>query len=89
MLGHGGGAFPASGAEMRVNPATGNGIVILASGTQGLITELGDIWTYWETGKKSFDIRKVIQKRMTHAIVAVIVGLSAVVFWRNRKRIGI
>lgn len=89
VLGHGGGAFPASGAEMRVNPATGNGIVILASGTQGLITELGDIWTYWETGKKSFDIRKVIQKRMTHAIVAVIVGLSAVVFWRNRKRIGI
>lgn len=87
VLGHGGGAFPASGAEMRVNPATGNGIVILASGTQGLITEVADTWTYWETGKKSFDIRNVVRKRMLHAIAAIIIGVLAIVLWRNRRRV--
>lgn len=85
VLGHGGGAFPASGAEMRVNPATGNGIVILASGTQGLITEVADAWTYWETGKKIFDIRNVVHKRMIHAIVAIILGAIAIVLWKSRK----
>lgn len=86
IVGHGGGAFPASGTEMRVNPATGNGIVLLASGTQGLISNIADDWTYWETGKQSFDIRIVVQKRMIHAIVAIVVGVVAIVLWR-RKRI--
>lgn len=87
VCGHGGGAFPASGAELRVNPATGNGIVILASGTQGLITEVADAWTYWETGTKLFDIRNVVQKRMAHAIIAIVVGILAIVFWRRRSNI--
>ena len=86
LFGHGGGAFPASGAEMRVNPATGNGIVILASGTQGLISEVADVWVYWETGKKLFDIRNVVQKRLIHAIVAVIIGMIAILFWKNQKK---
>jgi hypothetical protein len=85
VLGHGGGAFPASGAEMRVNPATGNGIVILASGTQGLITEVADVWTYWETGKKIFDIRNAVQKRIIHIIVAIVIGVPAIIYWKSRK----
>ncbi len=89
VLGHGGGAFPASGAEMRVNTATGNGIVILASGTQGLVTEVADAWTYWETGKKSFDIRNVVQRRIIHATVAIMIGVLAIILWRIRKRVGV
>jgi CubicO group peptidase (beta-lactamase class C family) len=85
IIGHGGGAFPASGAEMRVNPATGNGIVILASGTQGLISEVADTWTYWETGKKSFDIRNVMRKRIIHAAVAMIIGIVVILQLRRRK----
>ena len=87
LLGHGGGAFPASGAEMRVNPATGNAIVILASGTQGLITEVANVWTYWETGKKLFDIRNVMHKRILPTIVAIIIGALAIVLLRNRKQV--
>lgn len=86
VIGHGGGAFPASGAEMRVNPATGNGIVILASGTQGLITEVADTWTYWETGKKSFDIRNVVRKRTIPATVAIAIGVLAIFLLRMKKR---
>lgn len=88
VLGHGGGAFPASGAEMRLNPATGNGIVILASGTQGLISEAADTWTYWETGKKTFDIRNLVHKRIIPVFLAIILGVLTIVFWRNRSQVG-
>lgn len=86
VLGHGGGALPASGAEMRVNPHTGNGIVIVASGTHGMITTIADVWTYWETGNKVFDVRNVVHKRIIHAIVAISIGILAIVLWRNRKQ---
>ncbi len=85
IVGHGGGAFPASGAEMRLSPATGNGIVILAAGTQGLISDLADVWTYWETGHKLFDIRNVIRKRSVHASILVIVGVVVILIWQNKR----
>jgi CubicO group peptidase (beta-lactamase class C family) len=85
IAGHGGGAFPASGAEMRFNPQTGNGIVILASGTQGLISEIADVWTYWETGRKLFDVRNVVRKRALHALVAIVLGIAAIILWRMRR----
>jgi CubicO group peptidase (beta-lactamase class C family) len=83
VIGHGGGAFPALGAEMRLNPATGNGIVIVASGTQNLISEIGDVWTYWETGHRTFDIRNVVRKRLVHALAAIFIGTLAIVFWKK------
>jgi CubicO group peptidase (beta-lactamase class C family) len=81
IVGHGGGSFPASGAEMRLNPATGNGIIIIGSGTQNLISELTEVWTYWETGKKEFDVRKVYQNRLWHIIIAIVVGAIAIIVW--------
>lgn len=86
VVGHGGGGFPASGAEMRVNPATGNGIVILATGTQGLISDIADVWTYWETGHKPFGFRNVVRRRGSHAIAVVVLGVVGIVLWRNGKR---
>lgn len=87
ILGHGGGAFPASGAEMRVNPVTGNGIVIVGSGTQGLISEIADVWIYWETGKKIFDIRNVARKHLTKALIIFIIGSIAILIWQSKMRL--
>ena len=81
ITGHGGGAFPASGAEMRVNPSTGNGIVMVASGSQNFISHIGDDWTYWETGRKVFDIRNVVRKYAVEATVLIVIGAMIIVFW--------
>ena len=85
IVGHGGGAFPASGAEMRLNPATGNGIVIVACGSKNLISEIGEVWTYWETGNRIFDIRNVLRKRWVHSLVIIFVGILVIVFWQGRR----
>lgn len=85
LLGHGGGGFPASGAEMRINPSTGNAIVIMGTGTQGLISDVADVWIYWETGRKQFDIRNVVHKRKIHALA--IIGLGTILILVYQKRL--
>ena len=45
---------PPINASARFNPATGNGIVILETGTPILATRLAGEWVFWETGKVDF-----------------------------------
>ncbi len=83
VVGHDGGAFPATGASVRVNPATGNGFVLMASGGRGATNQLSHDWVYWETGKVTFEARRQIaQKRLASASVAIILGAIALALWR-------
>lgn len=45
---------PPVNTAARLNPATGNGIVILETGTPILATRLAGEWVFWETGKVDF-----------------------------------
>lgn len=85
IFGHGGGAFPASGADMRINPSSGNAIVLVATGSQNFISPLADDWMYWETGERKFDIRDLIRKRATATAVLVLLGSVAIIVLRTRR----
>jgi hypothetical protein len=50
VIGHDGNNRPALNHSWRLNPATGNGIVMMSSGDETLATRLGGEWTFWETG---------------------------------------
>lgn len=54
VVGHDGSNEPAINSAARLNPATGNGIVILETGRPLLATRLAGEWVYWETGKVDF-----------------------------------
>jgi len=83
VVGHDGGTFPAWGAVMRVNPATGNGIVIMVSGAQVPVSQLGNDWIYWETGKVPYAARwQVMLDRLLPASVAILLGAIVLVLWR-------
>jgi CubicO group peptidase (beta-lactamase class C family) len=83
VVGHSGGSFPATGASVRVNPATGNGFVLMASGGRGATNQLAHDWVYWETGKVTFEARlQIVQNRLAPASVAIILGATALVLWR-------
>ena len=45
---------PPLNTAARLNPATGNGIVILETGTPLLATRLAGEWVFWETGNVDF-----------------------------------
>ena len=50
VVGHDGKNEPAINTAARLNPATGNGIVILETGKPLLATQLAGEWVFWETG---------------------------------------
>jgi CubicO group peptidase (beta-lactamase class C family) len=86
VVGHDGGSPPAWGAMLRVNPATGNGFVLMISGGRGATNQLGHDWVYWETGKLTFEARRqVAQDRVVPASVAMIIGTIAIVLWKSRR----
>jgi CubicO group peptidase (beta-lactamase class C family) len=54
VVGHDGKNEPAINAAARLNPATGNGIVVLETGNPLLATRLAGEWVFWETGNVDF-----------------------------------
>lgn len=58
VVGHSGGTYPAWGAMLRVNPATGNAMVLVVSGGSGALNRLPHDWIYWETGAVTAEARR-------------------------------
>ncbi len=81
-------AKPAINADVRINPATGNGIVMLQTGNRALATDLASEWTFWETGKRDLMMMRAAGGTMTNNIVlgwlAVLVA-SLLLGWRMRR----
>lgn len=50
VIGHDGSNEPAINTAARLDPATGDGIVILSTGNPMLATELAGEWVFWKTG---------------------------------------
>ena len=50
VIGHDGQNDPATNTAARIDPATGDGIVILSTGHGSLATELAGEWVFWKTG---------------------------------------
>jgi CubicO group peptidase (beta-lactamase class C family) len=83
VVGHDGGAYPSWGAMVRTNPATGNGFVLMVSGSRGAVNQLGHDWVYWETGKVTFEARRqTVYDRIVPASVAIILGAVVIMLWK-------
>lgn len=77
-------ARPAINADARLNPATGNGFVILQTGNRALASDLASEWTFWETGKRDLFLMKNAIGPMIKSIVGgwlVILIISLVLGW--------
>lgn len=89
VVGHDGNNEPAINTSARLNPATGNGIVILETGTPLLATRLAGEWVFWETGRVDFLAFKLAMPGMLRWLgwgslaVAVLVPCVA---WAMRRR---
>ncbi|MEQ1686358.1 MAG: serine hydrolase domain-containing protein [Burkholderiaceae bacterium] len=65
---------PPINTAVRFNPANGNGIVILETGTPRLATRLAGEWVFWETGNVDF-----ISFAMAVSGVIRLIGIGSVV----------
>jgi CubicO group peptidase (beta-lactamase class C family) len=51
IIGHDGQSTPPINTAVRLNPETGNGIIVLDTGHPRLATKLASEWVYWKAGK--------------------------------------
>jgi len=90
VIGHDGGNSPAINTTARIDPATGDGIVVLETGNPTLAREIGGEWTFWRTGKVDFenlavfDGQAILVQLAVGALVIVLAGVLAA--WLGRRR---
>ena len=88
VIGHDGTNEPAINTAARLDPATGDGIVILETGNRVLATAVASEWVFWNTGNVDFLMifleSSTLLKTLAAGWVAII--LAALVFgWRRRR----
>lgn len=89
VIGHDGGNYPAINTTARIDPATGNGIVVLQTGSPTLAREIGGEWLYWQTGKVGLDTLVVLEARailIAFASGAIVILIGAIVIARTGRR---
>ncbi len=88
VIGHDGNNDPAINTAARIDPATGDGIVILETGNKLLATELAGEWVFWKTGHVDFLTVTMEAGTLVKTLAAgwaAIVLAAIVLGWRRRR----
>jgi CubicO group peptidase (beta-lactamase class C family) len=88
IIGHDGKRQPAINSTVRLNPSTGDGIVVLQSGNQLLATTVAGEWVFWQTGTIDFLMFTLVAKKMIAIILigwGVIILAALFVGWRRSR----
>ncbi len=91
VVGHDGSNEPAINTAARINPKTGNGIVMLETGNPLLATEIAGEWVFWETGNVdlltlTMSAPGMFRTAAYGGLVILLAGLIAA--WRHRRAAG-
>jgi CubicO group peptidase (beta-lactamase class C family) len=89
VIGHDGNNAPGINTTARIDPAAGDGIIVLSSGNPKLAVEIGGDWVFWHTGVVDFlTINRELGQTLT--ILALGAGLILLVsvtgFLHGRKQ---
>lgn len=90
VFGHDGINEPAISATVRINPQTEDAIIVLATGSKTLASQLGAEWVFWQTGLPDVlslpgEVRGVLP--ILGIGVGVIVLIAVVLLWRMRRNL--
>ena len=91
VYGHDGQNDPALNAAVRINPDSGDAIIVLTSGGRAPATRIASEWTYWQTGVPDFlAFGGAIQEAMAplFAGIATLFVLTTLFLWTSLRRRG-
>ncbi len=90
IIGHDGKSTPPINTAVRLNPKTGDGIIILETGNPALATKLASEWVFWKTGKVDTFLFPMLIDGMLWTIgigwVVIIVSTVLLLALYSRKR---
>jgi CubicO group peptidase (beta-lactamase class C family) len=88
IIGHDGNNDPAVNTAARLDPATGDGIIILETGNKLMATIVGSEWVFWHTGKVDLLLLTIESDALMNLLAVgwVTIVLAALFFgWRHRR----
>ena len=87
VIGHDGKNEPAINTAVRLDPSTGDGIIILVTGNSLMATEIGSEWVFWKTGNvDTLLFTSLIRPMMIWVSVGWAVILLFVIVFKNIKK---
>ncbi len=88
IIGHDGKSTPPINTAVRLNPLTGDGIIVLETGSPALATRLASEWVFWKTGQVDTLLFTMLVAGMTRLIGTgwAIIVAATVVFGLSRLR---
>ncbi|MBK6962678.1 MAG: serine hydrolase [Bacteroidales bacterium] len=90
IFGHDGKSTPPINTAIRINPVTGDGIIVLETGNPDLATRIASDWVYLQTGKvDTLLFSMLLGKTITIVLVGVlfiILFLIGVAVWRRKRK---
>jgi hypothetical protein len=90
IFGHDGGNYPAINTTARIDPATGDGVIVLETGSDTLARAIGGEWSFWQAGVVGldtlvlFDLRQILILFASGAFVIVVGAFTLAWFTRRR-----
>ncbi len=90
IFGHDGKSTPPINTAIRINPISGDGIIILETGNQNLAAKIASDWVFLKTGKTDTLLFTMLLGKMTIIIFAgilfiIILGIGMAI-WRKRRK---
>ncbi len=90
IIGHDGKSTPPINTAVRLNPETGNGIIILETGNPLIATQLASEWVFWKTGKVDITLFSMLKDQMVSiagiGAISIIILILVIAIFRYRKR---
>jgi CubicO group peptidase (beta-lactamase class C family) len=91
IIGHDGKSTPPINTAVRLNPQTGDGIIVLSTGNPNIATRLASEWVFWKTGKVDTFLFPMLMGGMIKTIktgcVIIIIAVMIVISIQRQLRI--
>jgi CubicO group peptidase (beta-lactamase class C family) len=91
IIGHDGKSTPPINTAVRLNPETGDGIIVMETGHPILATKLASEWVFWKTGKVDLTLFTILKENMIsrtgNGIIGIIILSIVVGFVRYRRKL--
>jgi len=93
IYGHDGQNEPALNSAVRINPDSGDAIIVFSSGNKSLATLLGFEWVFWQTGVPDFlglgyVIEGGIRVMAIGCVLILLLGIASAWWYRRRLASG-
>lgn len=90
IFGHDGKSTPPINTAIRINPISGDGIIVLETGNANLATRIASDWVFIETGKPDTLLFPMLLGKMTKMILTgtLLISVLGIVIgiWRKRRK---